>query len=147
MPLNIGSQSRRVWFQFAAAPPDSRRLSGHNKAASFSRGSHFMPDSQTLLSTLFVEAFRTLAPKRAVPEVDMRYYPYAGLNHTIRLRSGRVHVRLSDVFKSAPLTVHRALAFILVSKLLRRRGAPYQRPALLPHEGFPRRRAALPALP
>src|ERR1041384_5794554 len=49
-----------------------------------------MPDSQTLLSTLFVEAFRTLAPKRAVPEVDVRYYPYAGLNHTIRLRSGRV---------------------------------------------------------
>src|ERR687886_1153348 len=83
-----------------------------------------MPDSQPLLSTLFAEAFRTLAPKRAVPEVDVRYYPYAGLNHTIRLRSGRVYVRLSDVFKSAPLNVHRALAFILVSKLLRRRGAP-----------------------
>src|ERR687886_823551 len=121
MPLNIGSQSRRVWFQLAAALPDFRRLSGHNKAASFSRGSHFMPDSQTLLSTLFVEAFRTLAPKRAVPEVDVRYYPYAGLNHTIRLRSGRVYVRLSDIFKDAPLGVHRALAFILVSKLLRRR--------------------------
>ncbi|HEX8688367.1 MAG TPA: hypothetical protein VF654_17770, partial [Pyrinomonadaceae bacterium] len=65
-----------------------------------------MPDSQPLLSALFAEAFRTLAPKRAVPEVDVRYYPYAGLNHTIRLRSGRVYVRLSDVFKSAPLNVH-----------------------------------------
>ena len=83
-----------------------------------------MPDSQTLLSTLFVEAFRTLAPKRSVPEVDVRYYPYAGLNHTIRLRSGRVYVRLSDIFKNAPLGVHRALAFILVSKLLRRRKSP-----------------------
>ena len=80
-----------------------------------------MPDSQTLLSAPFVEAFRTLAPKRVVPETDVRYYPYAGLNHTIRLRSGRVHVRLSDIFKSAPVNVHRALAFILVSKLLRRR--------------------------
>ena len=80
-----------------------------------------MPDSQQLLGTLFVEAFRTLAPKRPVPEADVRYYPYAGLNHTIRLRSGRVYVRLSDIFKSAPLNVHRALAFILVSKLLRRR--------------------------
>ena len=79
-----------------------------------------MPHSQPLLSTLFAEAFRTLAPKRAVPEVDVRYYPYAGLNHTIRLRSGRVYVRLSDGFKSAPLNVHRALAIILVSKLLRR---------------------------
>lgn len=84
-----------------------------------------MPDSQTLLSSLFVEAFRTLAPKRVVPETDVRYYPYAGLNHTIRLRSGRVHVRLSDIFKSAPMNVHRALAFILVSKLLRRRTPPF----------------------
>jgi hypothetical protein len=83
-----------------------------------------MPDSQTPPGALFVEAFRTLAPKRAVPEVDVRYYPYAGLNHTIRLRSGRVYVRLSDVFKGAPVNVHRALAFILVSKLLRRRSAP-----------------------
>ncbi|MBC7932244.1 MAG: M48 family peptidase, partial [Rubrivivax sp.] len=84
-----------------------------------------MPDSQTMLSAFFVEAFRTLAPKRVVPETDVRYYPYAGLNHTIRLRSGRVHVRLSDIFKSAPLNVHRALAFILVSKLLRRRTPPF----------------------
>ena len=83
-----------------------------------------MPHPQPLLSTLFAEAFRTLAPKRTVPEVDVRYYPYAGLNHTIRLRSGRVYVRLSDVFRSAPANVHRALAFILVSKLLRRRSAP-----------------------
>ena len=84
-----------------------------------------MPDSQQLLGTLFVEAFRTLAPKRPVPEADVRYYPYAGLNHTIRLRSGRVYVRLSDIFKGAPMNVHRALAFILVAKLLRRRTPPF----------------------
>lgn len=84
-----------------------------------------MPDSQPLPGTLFVEAFRQLAPKRPVPEVDVRHYPYAGLNHTIRMRSGRVYVRLSDVFKSAPLNVHRALAFILVAKLLRRKTPPF----------------------
>jgi len=84
-----------------------------------------MPDPQPLPSTLFVEAFRQLAPKRPVPEVDARYYPYAGLNHTIRMRSGRVHVRLSDIFKSAPAGVHRALAFILVAKLLRRKTPPF----------------------
>jgi len=84
-----------------------------------------MPDSQPTLGTLFVEAFRTLAPKRAAPDTDVRYYPYAGLNHTIRLRSGRVHVRLSDIFKNAPMGVHRALAFILVAKLLRRRTPPF----------------------
>jgi hypothetical protein len=80
-----------------------------------------MAGPQPLLSTLFADAFRQFAPNRPVPEVDVRYYPYAGLNHTIRLRSGRVYVRLSDIFKNAPVNVHRALAFILVAKLLRRR--------------------------
>ena len=80
-----------------------------------------MADSDTLLRTLFGDAFRQLAPGRPVPDVDVRYYPYAGLNHTIRMRSGRVHVRVSDIFRAAPVNVHRALAFILVAKLLRRR--------------------------
>ena len=80
-----------------------------------------MQDSSTVLRTLFADAFRQLAPGRPVPDVDVRYYPYAGLNHTIRLRSGRVYVRVSDIFRSAPAGVHRALAFILVAKLLRRR--------------------------
>lgn len=84
-----------------------------------------MPDAQPLLETLFTDAFRHLAPKRAVPEVDVRYYPYAGLNHTIRSRSGRLYVRVSDIFEKAPLNVHRALAFVLVSKLLRRRTPPF----------------------
>ncbi|MGH9902390.1 MAG: SprT-like domain-containing protein, partial [Pyrinomonadaceae bacterium] len=80
-----------------------------------------MSESQPLLSRLFVDAFRQLAPSRPAPGVDVRFYPYAGLNHTIRLRSGRVYVRVADIFRDAPLNVHRALAFILVAKLLRRR--------------------------
>jgi hypothetical protein len=80
-----------------------------------------MPDSQPLLQPLFIDAFRQLAPNRPVPETDVRYFAYAGLNHTIRLRSGRVYVRVSDIFRSAPVNVHRALAYILVAKLLRRR--------------------------
>ena len=63
---------------------------------------------------------RQLAPKRPVPDVDVRYYPYAG-SITLSVPLGRVYVRLSDIFKTAPLGVHRALAFILVAKLLRRR--------------------------
>jgi hypothetical protein len=84
-----------------------------------------MPDSQPTLGALFIEAFRQLAPKRPVPEVEARYYPYAGLNHTIRMRSGRVYVRLSDILKGAPPNVQRALAFILVAKLLRRKAPPF----------------------
>jgi predicted metal-dependent hydrolase len=73
------------------------------------------------LSALFSEAFRQLARNRPVPEVEAKFYPYAGISHKIRLRSGRVYVRISDIFKNAPLDVHRALAFILVARLLRKR--------------------------
>ncbi len=76
---------------------------------------------QDYLKNLFRDAFRQLAPNRPTPEIEVRFYPYAGLNHTIRLRAGRVYVRLSDIFKDAPAEVHRALAFILTAKLLSKR--------------------------
>ena len=76
---------------------------------------------QDYLKNLFSDAFRQLAPNRPTPEIEVRFYPYAGLNHTIRLRAGRVYVRLSDIFKDAPAEVHRALAFILTAKLLSKR--------------------------
>ena len=50
----------------------------------------------------FADAFRHMGGNRVVPAIEVRFYPYAGLNHTIRARSGRVYVRLSDVCKDAP---------------------------------------------
>jgi hypothetical protein len=69
----------------------------------------------------FVDAFHQLGRSRPVPSIDVRFYPYAGLHHTIRLRSGNVYVRLSDICKACPPEVMRALAFVLVSKLLGKR--------------------------
>lgn len=80
-----------------------------------------MKQSNSALANFFVDAFRQVALDRAVPEIEVKFYPYAGLHHTIRLRSGRVYVRISDIFKNAPANVQRALAFILVSKLLARK--------------------------
>lgn len=77
--------------------------------------------AQDYLNKLFGDAFRQLAPNRPTPDIEVRFYPYAGLSHTIRLRSGRVYVRLSDIFNNAPPDVNRALAFILVAKLLSKR--------------------------
>jgi len=79
-----------------------------------------MPTAQTHLVPLFADAFRQLERNHPLPEVEVRFYPYAGLNHTIRSRAGRIHVRISDIFRDAPPNVQRALAFILVAKLLRR---------------------------
>src|ERR1041384_7200220 len=78
------------------------------------------------LSRLFYDAFRHFGGgrKRFIPNIDaieVRYYPYAGLHHTIRVRSGRVYVRISDLLKGAPPEVVRALALLLVAKLLSRK--------------------------
>ena len=73
------------------------------------------------LSKLFADAFRHLGGNRGVPAIEVRFYPYAGLRHTIRIRSNRVYVRLSDICKDAPADVHRSLAWILVARLLGKR--------------------------
>jgi hypothetical protein len=85
-----------------------------------------MPHSELDLRRPFEEAFRQLGAnsKRLRPaftSIEVRFYPYAGLHHTIRVRSGRVFVRISDLFRSAPAEVIRALAFLLVARLLSRK--------------------------
>jgi hypothetical protein len=72
----------------------------------------------TEVKKFFLDAFHHLGGKRALPAVDVRFYPYAGLRHTIRLRSGQVYVRLSDICKDSSPEVMRALAFVLVARLL-----------------------------
>lgn len=80
-----------------------------------------MAESQQFLVMLFADAFRQLGGNRPVPEIEVRLYPYAGLHHTIRIRSGKVYVRLSDICGDAPQGVLRAIAFTLVAKLLSKR--------------------------
>ena len=73
------------------------------------------------VAKFFADAFRHLGNNRGVPPIDVRFYPYTGLRHKIRVRSGRVYVRLSDICKDSPPDVLRALAWILVSRLLGKR--------------------------
>src|SRR6266700_932475 len=78
------------------------------------------------LQRVFSDAFRQLGRgwRRLTPDInqiEVRFYPYAGLHHTIRVRTGRVFVRISDLFRSAPPEVIRALAFLLVARLLSRK--------------------------
>lgn len=73
------------------------------------------------LKSLYVEAFLRIEKNRPVPEIEVKFYPYTGLSHTIRLRAGKVYVRLSDIMANAPNEIHLALAFMLVSKLLGRK--------------------------
>lgn len=72
------------------------------------------------IRSFYEDAFRRLKGG-AAPEIEVSFYPYIGINHTIRLRDGKVFVRIAQIFDGAPMPVQKSLASILVSKLLRRR--------------------------
>src|SRR5438445_8961974 len=85
-----------------------------------------MPESNIHLKRVFSEAFHHLDRngrrlRADISAIEVRFYPYAGLHHTIRVRAGRVYVRLSDLLQTAPPEVIRALAFLLVARLLSRK--------------------------
>ncbi len=56
----------------------------------------------------------------AAPRVDVRFRPFAGMNHRARLQNGLLTVRLSDLLQGADARVIEALATILLAKLYRR---------------------------
>ena len=70
---------------------------------------------------LFIEAFRWYDPKRAVPALHIIFYPYIGINHTIRIREGEIYIRIGTICSEMPVVCHKGLAYILVGKLLRKK--------------------------
>jgi hypothetical protein len=72
------------------------------------------------LTTLFEHVYRELRPRAPLPEVEVRFFPFSNLNNTIRLRHGRVLVRLSDLLEAAPEPVLHAILHILIAKLYRK---------------------------
>jgi predicted metal-dependent hydrolase len=80
-----------------------------------------LPNGTDSIREFYEDAFHRLDPKRSVPEIDVRFYPYVGINHTIRVRNGKVFVRISEICRDMPAAEQDALAYILVSKLLRKK--------------------------
>jgi len=73
------------------------------------------------IAEFYREAFRALGPRLALPPISVEFYPYISINHTIRIRSGGAFVRIAEMCRDMPAAAHRDLAYILVSKLLRKR--------------------------
>jgi len=80
-----------------------------------------MTENLSEIKNLYEKAFQTFDPQRPTPEIEVRFYPYVGINHTIRVRGGKVFVRLSEICREMPLNGQKALASILVAKLLRKK--------------------------
>jgi predicted metal-dependent hydrolase len=74
----------------------------------------------TSLVAIFEHEYRELRPRAPIPALDIRFRRFTSLNTTIRLREGRLNVRLSDLLEPAPETVHHAIAHILLAKLYKK---------------------------
>jgi len=72
------------------------------------------------LLPIFHESYRELRPRAPLPEMEVSFYAFASINNTIRMREGRLLVRLSDLLEGAPENIIRALAHILLAKLYRK---------------------------
>jgi hypothetical protein len=72
------------------------------------------------LLPIFEESYRALRPQAPVPDLSVEFFAYANINSTIRLREGKLLVRLSDLLEGAPDPVLRAIAHILLAKMYRR---------------------------
>lgn len=76
------------------------------------------------LTQLAYQVYGEQQRNRQAPPLEARFYPYANLNHTVRLRSGRIYLRLSDIMHDAPVYALRTIITILLLKLDRRRVHP-----------------------
>ena len=71
---------------------------------------------------IFRRVFGELKPRTAPPAFEIRYFPYANLDSTIRLQEGheQVVVKICDLLEAAPAPIQEALAHILLRKLYRK---------------------------
>src|SRR5213080_4828830 len=69
---------------------------------------------------MFQESYRELRPRAPIPELAVEFFAFTNINNTIRLREGKLLVRLSDLLEGAPDAVLRAIAHILLAKMYRK---------------------------
>lgn len=69
---------------------------------------------------IFLRVFVELRPRTKRPTVEVRFCQFANANSLIRWEGERLSVRITDVLNGAPAAILESLAYILISKLLRR---------------------------
>ena len=72
------------------------------------------------LLQVFQETYCELRPRAPLPKLTVEFFAFANINNTIRLRDGKLLVRLSDLLEGAPEPVLRAIAHILLAKMYRK---------------------------
>src|ERR1700756_928452 len=71
------------------------------------------------LAEVFEQTYRELRPRSELPDLRAEFFSFANVNSTIRLREGKLLVRVSDLLEGAPEYVLKAIAHILLAKMYR----------------------------
>ncbi len=61
-----------------------------------------------------------------MPHMEVRFFAFANVNNTVRLREGKLLFRISDLLEGAPESVLHAIAHILIAKIYRKDIDPVQ---------------------
>ena len=61
-----------------------------------------------------------------MPDIEVRFFAFANVNNTVRLRDGKLLFRISDLLEGAPESVLHAIAHILIAKIYRKDIDPVQ---------------------
>ena len=72
------------------------------------------------LHHILEESHRELRPGAPLPELAVEFFAFTSIKNTIRMRQGKLLVRLSDLLEGAPEPVLRAIAHILLAKMYRK---------------------------
>ncbi len=77
-----------------------------------------------VLTAIAREVYAEQPRRKPAHLVEARFHPYANLNHTVRLRKGKIFLRVSDVMRDAPEGALGTIIKILLLKLDRRKISP-----------------------
>jgi predicted metal-dependent hydrolase len=69
---------------------------------------------------IFQETYRELRPRAPIPDLAVEFFAFVSINNTIRMREGKLFVRVSDLLEGAPDPVLQAIAHILLAKMYRK---------------------------
>jgi hypothetical protein len=69
---------------------------------------------------VFARVFSELRPRTPIPAVRLEFRKFANANSSVRWDEAGLEFRITDVLEGAPAQILEALAYILLSKLLRR---------------------------
>jgi len=69
---------------------------------------------------IYARVFREFKPRTPLPRIGVEFCRFANADSFIRMESGAIQVRISDLLEGAPAPVVEALAYILLGKLFRR---------------------------